>query len=52
MGNRQTLAGLNIDLFTHISVNIIYNMVRDSKMHSYAIDFDILFLRLLVKENK
>ena len=45
----QTLVGLNIDLFTHIYVEIIYNMVKDFNMHRCALDFDSLFLSLLVK---
>ena len=52
MSHGQTLSDLDIDFFTHISVEIIYNMVKYSKTHRFALDFDRLFLRLLVKENK
>ena len=52
MIHSTTIAGLDIDLFTHIYVEIIYNMVKYFKKHIYALDFDSLFLRILVKENK
>ena len=32
--HKQTLAGLDIELFAHISVDIIYNMVKDLNIHS------------------
>ena len=47
--HKKTLAGHDIDLFTHISVNIIYNMVKDLNMHMCILDFDYVFLSLLVK---
>ena len=45
----QTISGLEIDSFTYIYVESIYNMVNYFNMHMCALDFDSLFLRLLVK---
>ena len=52
MSYRKTLTILDIDLFTHIFVEMIYNMVRYFNMHRCALDFDSLFLGLIEKENK
>ena len=52
MSNMKTISGLDIDLFTHIFVEMIYNMVRYFNMHRCALDFDSLFLGLIEKENK
>ena len=52
MSHRQTLAGLNIDLFTHIYVERIYNTVKNFKVHGCKLDFDSLFIRIIVKEEK
>ena len=52
MSHRKTPSGLGIDLFTHISVGIIHNMVKYFNMHRCELDFYILFLDLLAKENK
>ena len=49
MSHRQTLAGLGIDLFTNISVEIIENMVDYFKTHMCVLDFDIPFLINIVK---
>ena len=46
---RQNLAGLDIDIFTDIYVERIYNMVKDFKTHMFALEFDILFLGLIEK---
>ena len=43
------MVGLEIDLFTHIYVEIIYNIVKDFKTHRYFIDFDSLFIVILEK---
>ena len=48
MSHRKTFIGLDIDLITHISVDVIYNMVKDFKTHKCALDFDSLFLNLIV----
>ena len=48
MTHKKALAGLDIDLFTNISVEIIENMVKDFKTQRCALDFDSLFLSLLV----
>ena len=48
----ETLVGLDIDLFTHISVDRIYNMVKYLNTHRCMLEFDTLFLSLVVKENK
>ena len=47
MSHRHTLAGLDIYLFTRISVERINNMVKYFKTHRCALDFDSLFLGLL-----
>ena len=49
MSHRKTLTGLDIDLLTHIYVERIYNMVEDFKTHMCALEFDSLFLSLLLK---
>ena len=49
MSHRKTLDGLEIDLFTHISVERIYNLDKDFKTHRCALDFDSLFLSLIAK---
>ena len=49
MTHKQTLTSLDIDLLTHIYVEIIKNMVKDLKTHKYVIGFESLFLSLLVK---
>ena len=49
MACKQTFAGLDIDLFTHISVERIYNMVKYFNTHRSMLDFDTLFIILLVK---
>ena len=49
MRHRKTIAGLDIDLFDHISVGRVYNTVKDFKMHSCGLDFDSLFIGLLSK---
>ena len=48
----QTLAVLDIDLFTHIYVKRTYNMVKYFKTHRCALDFNSIFISLIVKENK
>ena len=50
MSQNQTLEGLNIDLLTNISVDIVKNMVKYFNTHRFALEFDNLFLGLLVKE--
>ena len=50
MSKRQNIVGLDIDLFTHIYVERIYNIVKDFKTHMCVLDFDILFLKLLANE--
>ena len=50
MSHRQTLAGLDIELFDHIYVDIIDNMVRSFKSHRCALGFDSLFLGHIAKE--
>ena len=49
MIHRKTLSGLDIDLFTNISIKTIYNMVTDFKTHRCALDFDSIFLVLFGK---
>ena len=49
MIQNQILSGLDIDLFTHMSVAIIDNIVKEFRMHRCALDFDGLFLSILVK---
>ena len=49
MIHRQTLVGLDIDLFAHISVKRIKNMVKDFKTHRFMLDLYSLFLSLLLK---
>ena len=51
MSHKQTIVGLEIDLLTIISVEIIGAMVKDFNSHRCAIGFDSLFLGLIVKEN-
>ena len=50
MSHKQALAGLNIDLFTNIYVQINENMVNDFKSHRCALEFDSLFLGIIVKD--
>ena len=52
MSHRQTLVGLDTDILTHISVEIIYMSFKYFKAHRCALDFDIIFLGLLSKEKK
>ena len=52
MINKKNLAGIDIDLFTHISVEIIYNIVKYFNTHMCVLDFDTLFLSLIVKLKK
>ena len=52
MSHIQNLAGLDIYLFTHISVKIIYNMVEYFKTHRCALDFDRLLFRIILKVNR
>ena len=52
MSHKKTLAGLDIDPLTNIHVEIIDNMVKDSKSCRCALDFDSLFLDLIVKNIK
>ena len=52
MSQNQILSGLEIDLFTHISVAKIDNIVKEFRMHRCALDFDGLFLSILVKIEK
>ena len=49
MSYRETLVGLDIDIFTHIFVGIIYNIVKDFNMHRCVLEFDSFLLSLLVK---
>ena len=49
MSHKQTLAGIDTDLFTYISVEGFYNMFKYLKIHRCVLNFDRLFLRLLVK---
>ena len=49
MIHKKTLVGLEIDLFTHISVEIIHNIVKDFNTHRCALDFDSLFIVILAK---
>ena len=49
MSYRKTLVGLDIDIFTYISVDIIYDIVKDFNMYRHALDFDSFLLSLLVK---
>ena len=49
MSYRKTLVGLYIDIFTYISVDRIYDIVKDFNMHRHALDFDSFLLSLLVK---
>ena len=49
MIHKKTPAGLGIDLFTHISIEIIYNMVKYFKTQTCELDFDIIFIDILEK---
>ena len=49
MIHRKTISGLDVDLFTHIYVGRIYDMVNDFKTHRFALEFDSLFLILIAK---
>ena len=49
MSYRKTLVGLDIDIFTYIYVDIIYDIVKYFNMHRHALDFDSFLLSLLVK---
>ena len=44
--------GLDIELLNNISVEKIEKIFKYFKTHMCAIDFDICFLSLLIKENK
>ena len=46
----KTLAGLDIDLFSHIYVEIIEKMVKDFNTHRCALEFGSLLLSILVKK--
>ena len=52
MIQKQNLAGLDIDLFANIFVDRIENVVNYFNIHRCTLDFDSIFLSLLVKENK
>ena len=49
--HKETLPGLDIDLFTNIYVGRIEKMVMDFKMNRCVLGFDIHFLGLLGKKN-
>ena len=51
MIHKQTTVGLEVDLFTHISVEIIYNIVNDFNTHRCMLDFDTLLISLLLLKN-
>ena len=40
---------LDINLFTHIYVERIYNTIKDFKTHRCALDFDSIFLGFIEK---
>ena len=50
MIHKKTLAGLDIDIFANIYVETIYKIVKNLKLHRCAPDFDILFIRPIVKK--
>ena len=47
--HKKTLVVLDIDLLNHIYVERIYNMVKDLNNHRCMLDFDSLFLNLILK---
>ena len=47
--HKETLVGLDIDLFANIPVEILDNMVKYFKTNKSALDFDRCFLNILVK---
>ena len=49
MSLRKALERIDINLFTHISVEIICNMVKDFKTHRCALGFYGLFVGLIEK---
>ena len=49
MIHKQTLAVFDIYLFTNISVDRIEKMVIYFKLNRCALDFDVLFLFLIVR---
>ena len=52
MSHRKNIAGLDIDLFTNISVERIYNMVKYFKRQRCVLECDSLFISLILRENK
>ena len=52
MSHKKNLEGLDIELFTNISVEIIDNMVKNLKIHRLTLDFDSLFLGLILEFKK
>ena len=50
ISHRKILAGLDIDLFIHIYVERIYNVVKYFKTHRCALEFVSLFLAFLQKK--
>ena len=52
MIHKQTIAGLGIDLFTHICVKIIYIMVKYFNTCRCMLGFGALFFSLPVKEKR
>ena len=52
MSHNQTLVGLDINFFANIYVGIIEKMVRYFKSRSCELDFDSLFLRLILKRKR
>ena len=49
MSHKQILVVLDIYLLTNISVERIDDIVKDFKLHRCALDFDSLFLDIIVK---
>ena len=52
MIHNQDISDLDIDVYTNIHVNKNDKMVNYFNAHSYEINFDSLYSRHLVKENK
>ena len=52
MRQKKTLEGPYIDLFIRTSVDNIYNIVKDFNTHRFSLDFDRLFLFIIVHENR
>ena len=50
MSHKKNIAGIEIDLFANIYVNRIDKTVNYLKTQRYSLDFDSIFLVLLVKE--